>query len=254
MKHIKTLTLIGAVLMTLTNDPTPTQAAELQIEVTHEGTGTIAENGMQVQVHYTGTLQDGTVFDSSRTRGEPLAFVLGEGRVIQGWEQGIAGMRVGEKRILTIPPELGYGAQGAGGVIPPNATLVFDVELMGAIAAPKLTNIGVEDMITAQENGALIIDIRRSEEWVETGILKGAKTITAFTETGALHPEFQAKFFELIPSPDTEVILYCRTGNRTNMLGQALVQQVGLTNVKHLEPGIVGWTQSGQSTVPYSGE
>jgi len=240
--------------MTLTNDPTPAQAAELQIEVTQVGTGTVAENGMQVQVHYTGTLQDGTVFDSSRNRGEPLAFVLGEGRVIKGWEQGIAGMRVGEKRILTIPPELGYGAQGAGGVIPPNATLVFDVELMGAVAAPKLTEIGVDDMIAAQKNGALIIDIRRSEEWVETGILEGAKTITAFTETGGLNPDFQAKFFELIPSPDTEVILYCRTGNRTNMLGQALVQQVGLTNVKHLEPGIVGWTQSGQSTVPYSGE
>ncbi len=252
MKHLKTLTLIGAVLMTLTNDPTPAQAAELQIEVTQEGTGTVAENGMQVQVHYTGTLQDGTVFDSSRNRGEPLAFVLGEGRVIKGWEQGIAGMRVGEKRILTIPPELGYGAQGAGGVIPPNATLVFDVELMGAVAAPKLTDIGVDDMIAAQKNGALIIDIRRPEEWVETGILEGAKTITAFTETGGLHPEFQAKFFELIPSPDTEVILYCRTGNRTNMLGQALVQQVGLTNVKHLEPGIVGWTQSGQATVPYA--
>ena len=240
--------------MTLTNDPTPAQAAELQIEVTQVGTGTVAENGMQVQVHYTGTLQDGTVFDSSRNRGEPLAFALGEGRVIKGWEQGIAGMRVGEKRILTIPPELGYGAQGAGGVIPPNATLVFDVELMGAVAAPKLTEIGVDDMIAAQKNGALIIDIRRSEEWVETGILEGAKTITAFTETGGLNPDFQAKFFELIPSPDTEVILYCRTGNRTNMLGQALVQQVGLTNVKHLEPGIVGWTQSGQSTVPYSGE
>jgi len=240
--------------MTLTNDPTPAQATDLQIEVTQEGTGTVAENGMQVQVHYTGTLQDGTVFDSSRNRGEPLAFVLGEGRVIKGWEQGIAGMRVGEKRILTIPPELGYGAQGAGGVIPPNATLVFDVELMGATAAPKLSEIGVDDMITAQKNGALIIDIRRSEEWVETGILEGAKTITAFTETGGLHPEFQAKFFELIPSPDTEVILYCRTGNRTNMLGQALVQQVGLTNVKHLEPGIVGWTKSGQATVPYSGE
>ena len=240
--------------MTLTNDPTSAQAADLQIEVTQEGTGTVAENGMQVQVHYTGTLQDGTVFDSSRNRGEPLAFVLGEGRVIKGWEQGIAGMRVGEKRILTIPPELGYGAQGAGGVIPPNATLVFDVELMDATAAPKLSEIGVDDMITAQKNGALIIDIRRSEEWVETGILEGAKTITAFTETGGLHPEFQAKFFELIPSPDTEVILYCRTGNRTNMLGQALVQQVGLTNVKHLEPGIVGWTKSGQATVPYSGE
>src|SRR5210317_1473722 len=229
-------------------------AADLSFEVIAEGDGETAQNGMQVSVHYQGRLTDGTIFDDSQKRGTPFSFTLGSGQVIPGWEQGIAGMKVGEKRVLTIPPELGYGAAGAGGVIPPNATLVFDVELMGAVAAPKLTEIGVDDMIAAQKNGALIIDIRRSEEWVETGILEGAKTITAFTETGGLHPEFQAKFFELIPSPDTEVILYCRTGNRTNMLGQALVQQVGLTNVKHLEPGIVGWTKSGQATVPYSGE
>ncbi len=114
----------------MSNTPTT-----LQITDTQAGTGAEARKGQTVTVHYTGWLyndgQQGAKFDSSRDRNQPFQFPLGAGHVIKGWDEGVAGMKVGGQRTLIIPPEMGYGARGAGGVIPPNATLKFDVELLG---------------------------------------------------------------------------------------------------------------------------
>jgi len=227
-------------------------AADLDIQITTPGTGEAAQSGMKVYVHYTGKLEDGTVFDSSVGRGQPFSFTLGQRQVIAGWEAGIEGMKVGGKRTLIIPPHLGYGSTGAGNAIPPNATLIFEVELIKVLTPPQLGQATLADFAQAQAEGALIIDIRLPSEWQETGILAGAKTITAFTEQGGLHPEFQPKFFSLVQEQDTPVYLYCRTGNRTGMLGNALINQVGLTNVTHLTRGIVEWQAQGHQVQAYS--
>jgi FKBP-type peptidyl-prolyl cis-trans isomerase FkpA len=109
---------------------TETTASGLMIEELVVGGGAVARSGEQVTVHYTGWLTNGRKFDSSLDRRDPFSFALGRGNVIAGWDEGVAGMKIGGKRKLTIPPDLGYGAFGAGGVIPPNATLVFEVELL----------------------------------------------------------------------------------------------------------------------------
>ena len=109
---------------------TITTESGLQYEELTEGTGAEAAAGQTVSVHYTGWLTDGQKFDSSKDRNQPFEFSLGAGMVIRGWDEGVQGMKVGGVRKLTIPPQLGYGARGAGGVIPPNATLVFEVELL----------------------------------------------------------------------------------------------------------------------------
>jgi FKBP-type peptidyl-prolyl cis-trans isomerase len=119
------------------NNPETNSVTQLITQDDRVGTGTEAQQGRVVTVHYTGWLYDasradhkGAQFDSSRDRNEPFSFNLGAGEVIRGWDEGVAGMKVGGRRTLTIPPDMGYGARGAGGVIPPNATLLFDVELL----------------------------------------------------------------------------------------------------------------------------
>lgn len=112
---------------------TLTSPSGVKIDLLKEGKGPLPAKGQKVTVHYTGKLMNGKKFDSSRDRGQPFSFDLGKGRVIRGWDEGVAMMKVGSRAILTIPPQLGYGARGAGGgEIPPNATLIFDVEVLDA--------------------------------------------------------------------------------------------------------------------------
>ncbi|MEC4982972.1 MAG: FKBP-type peptidyl-prolyl cis-trans isomerase [Oscillatoria sp. PMC 1068.18] len=117
-------------LQDINMDEAITTGSGLKYVEIQEGTGSTPKPGQTVVVHYTGTLEDGTKFDSSRDRGSPFSFKIGVGQVIKGWDEGVGMMKEGGRRKLIIPPELGYGSRGAGGVIPPNATLIFDVELL----------------------------------------------------------------------------------------------------------------------------
>jgi FKBP-type peptidyl-prolyl cis-trans isomerase FkpA len=129
-QHLAVVVVIVAAVGCSKGGGTVTTSSGLQYTDLTPGTGAEAKTGMSVSVHYTGWLTDGKKFDSSLDRKRPFEFKLGAGMVIRGWDEGVTGMKVGGKRKLTIPPDLGYGARGAGGVIPPNATLVFEVELL----------------------------------------------------------------------------------------------------------------------------
>jgi len=211
------------------------------------GTGAEAILHSQVKVHYTGWTMDGKKFDSSKDRGDPFYFYLGAGEVIPGWDIGVEGMKVGGKRELIIPPELAYGERGAPGAIPPNATLKFEVELLG-VKNPNYANIDNEKLKELLARGVPIVDIRRDDEWRQTGVIKGSKLITAFNGRGQFEQPFIPAFKKTADLED-EVILICRTGSRSSVLSQALADQVGYKKVYNVTDGITKWIKDGNAVV-----
>ena len=203
------------------------------------GNGDEATPYSEVTVHYTGRLENGEKFDSSLDRGQPFVFKIGAGQVIPGWERGVRGMKVGGKRTLIIPPKLAYGQRGAGGVIPPNATLTFDIELL-AVAAPAFENIGNEKLKLLLDQGVTIVDVRRADEWNSTGVIKGSKRLTAFNGQGRFVRSFIDDLAK-ITAKDKPVILICRVGNRSVRLANFLSDKLGYTNIYNVTDGIVGW-------------
>jgi rhodanese-related sulfurtransferase len=223
---------------------TAARAGELKITDITKGTGEQADVGETVVVHYTGWLMDGTKFDSSHDRNQPFSFTLGERRVIPGWEQGVEGMKVGGKRELIIPPELGYGARGAGSVIPPNATLKFEVELL-EVKGKKYSDLGNEELKAKLAAGVPVIDIRRPDEWKATGVLPGSHLITFFNDKGQINPLFGQELKKVISGPADEVIFICRSGNRSSVLSKHLAEKSGFTQIGNVQDGINGWIKAG---------
>ncbi|MCK5545929.1 MAG: FKBP-type peptidyl-prolyl cis-trans isomerase [Rhodospirillaceae bacterium] len=211
----------------------------LKITDLKKGTGDEAVSHSKVSVHYTGWLENGSKFDSSLDRGTPFKFTIGGGEVIKGWDLGVEGMRVGGKRELIIPPELGYGPRGHPGAIPPNATLKFEVELIG-VSAPNFTNINNDELKALLQRGVTIVDIRTAKEWAETGVIEGSKLITSFDEGGKPVQTFPGSFGKVAAKND-EVVLICRTGSRTVAIATYLADRVGYKKVYNVTDGISGW-------------
>lgn len=221
--------------------------ASVVIEEIEQGGGPQASRYSIVDVHYTGKLEDGTVFDSSKARGAPIQFTLGAGQVIPGWDQGIEGMKPGSRRVLKIPPELAYGKKGAGNTIPPNATLIFDVELV-AVKPPPFNSISNAELESKVQSGIKLIDIRRLDEWTQTGIVEGSIQSTAFDSQGRFLQSF-LQVLEKTVKPDEEFALICRTGNRTAALSNWLATEGNYKKVLNVKDGIVSWIEENRPVV-----
>ncbi|MGM0552652.1 MAG: FKBP-type peptidyl-prolyl cis-trans isomerase [Pseudomonadota bacterium] len=219
-------------------------ASAIEIRDIESGTGPEITRHDTAIVHYTGTLADGKQFDSSRDSGRPLVLTIGSGQTIPGFEQAVTGMREGGRREVVIPPELAYGERGAGNIIPPNATLTFDLEVVEVRRAPfhALDNEGLAEKL---DEGVTVVDIRRPDEWAETGVIEGSHRLTAFDERGDLVADFGSRLTELV-DPDDEVVLICRVGNRTGALARALSEGLDYSQVYNVTDGIMAWLDAGR--------
>lgn len=223
------------------------QAADLKMKDLMIGTGETAEREKQVTVHYTGWLMDGTKFDSSHDRNKPFSFTLGAREVIPGWDSGVEGMRVGGKRELIIPPEMAYGSRGVGNVIPPNSTLKFEVELLG-VAPPPFKNIDNAELKALLKKGVKLVDVRTPAEWQKTGVIEGSLLLPFRMSNGRINPKFPEDLKRIV-GPDEDVMLICRTGNRTRMASQMMATRFGYKGIHNVRHGISYWLREQNPTV-----
>ena len=193
-------------------------------------------NHTKVKVHYIGKLVNGKEFDNSYKRGEPITFQIGTRQVIQGWEIGLIGMKIGGKRTILIPPELAYGSRGAGEIIPPNATLIFDIEIVDAIP-PKYKIIDSKQMLLAITGNFIIIDIRTEKEKNDTGTIPGSINLIAFDKFGNFNPSFLDDYNNKVKDTD-KVIFVSEKGEISSILENGFVENLGKKNIYSLDGGI----------------
>ena len=211
-----------------------------QIKILNNLTGNGLEiiNHSKIQVHYIGYLEDGTEFDNSYKRGSPLQFQIGNGQVIEGWEIGLLGMKKGGKRTLIIPPNLAYGERGAGNLIPPNATLNFDIEILDVVA-PGYKLIDSDQLLLAMTGNFKIIDIRTKDKVLTTGIIPGSINLPAFNKSGKFVNDF-FESYEKIVNINDKVLFVSDNGTISSILANGFVERLGRSNIYSLKKGIQG--------------
>jgi rhodanese-related sulfurtransferase len=213
-----------------------TLAKDLQVLNDVKGEGEVVVNHSKIQVHYIGKFENGKEFDNSYDRGNSLSFQIGLRQVIEGWEQGLIGMKVGGTRTLVIPPELAYGETGVGDLIPPNTTLIFEVEIID-IQPLGYKIINSSDIKKFQNDNYIFIDIRTNIERKKTGIIPGSLEMTAFDTFGNFLPEFM-KTYQNTVKLDDNIVLVSAKGEVSAILANGFVEKIGATNMHTLKGGI----------------
>ena len=217
---------------------------EIEILLDKPGNGLKIQNHYKVNVNYRGMLENGIEFDSSFKRNESFTFQIGIRQVILGWEKGLLGMKVGGKRTIKIPPSLAYGSNGAGDLIPPNSTLIFEIEILDA-TPPLYEKLLASDLENKKKDGFIFIDIRSPDEIKSTGTIKGSLEVNAFDLKGNLNPNFVTKFQKSVKIGEP-VVLISKDGNTSDNIANALVEQLRLTNIYSLNGGIQNWIKEGK--------
>ena len=223
------------------------QSEEIEILFDNPGNGIKILNHYKVKVNYRGLLENGTEFDSSFKRNEPFIFQIGIRQVILGWEEGLMGMKVGGKRTIKIPPSLAYGSTGAGELIAPNSTLIFEIEVLDATPPlyEKLLSSDLENKII---EGFILIDIRPPDQIKSSGIIEGSLKINAFDSKGNFIPKFISKFEESTSIGDP-VVFISKEGKNSDIIANGFVEQLGLTNIYSLTGGIQNWIKEGRELI-----
>ena len=223
------------------------QSEEIEILLDNPGNGIKILNHYKVKVNYRGLLENGTEFDSSFKRNEPFIFQIGIRQVILGWEEGLMGMKVGGKRTIKIPPSLAYGSTGAGELIAPNSTLIFEIEILDATPPlyEKLLSSDLENKII---EGFILIDIRPPDQIKSSGIIEGSLKINAFDSKGNFIPKFISKFEESTTTGDS-VVFISKEGKNSDIIANGFVEQLGLTNIYSLTGGIQNWIKEGRKLI-----
>ena len=214
------------------------------------GLGITIKNHYKITTHYIGTLEDGTEFDNSYKRNQPFVFQYGLRQVIEGWEIGLKGMKIGGKRKIKIPPNLAYGKKGVKNIIPSNAFLIFNIEILDIanhqyilIDDYSLKDILNERIIRMSNINFILIDIRTKRQIIKDGLIKGSYHIEAFNKNGNMNPNF-IKDYKMITNKSDHVVLISQYGEISSILANGLTENLGIQNVYSLRGGIDKWKEN----------